>query len=318
MKLNAYILAADPAWIEASVLSYYDHVGRIIVSYDASGRGWTGAPIDIVQCLRRLRAIDRDGKMLFRPGHYARINHDPMENDTYQRQEALNEASAGADWVLQLDTDEVVADFPIFKDCLERAERAGREALNFPAIWLYNHLSGRRYLEGCARGWKRAAGYPGPLAVRAGSKLVHARRVETGHYHVDLGSKCSPVAVPNHIQVDRVIAARHAVYHFSFVRSEAWLRSKFASWGHARHRDWQAEVEKWLQAKQRPLRAVLMSQIERGPHRRALKFTKIPAAVEELIALSRPDQPERRAAVAAPDRESIPEVILANPTESIG
>ena len=317
MKINAYILAADPAWIEASVLSYYDHVERIVVSYDASGRGWTGAQIDVVQCLRRLRAIDRGGKMLFRPGHYARLNQDPMENDTYQRQAALDEASAGADWVLQLDTDEVVADFPTFKACMEQADGAGRAALNFPAIWLYNQIAGRWYLEGCARGWKRAAGYPGPLAVRAGSKLIHARRVESGHYHVDLGRKCSPVAVPNHIAVDRVIAVRNAVYHFSFVRSEQWLRSKFASWGHAHHRNWEAEVDKWIRAKQSPWQAVLRSQIERGPHRRPLMFAKIPASVEKLIALSRPDEAEQRTAPAR-DREKLSGVILGNPTESVG
>ena len=58
METNAYILAADPAWIEASVRSYYDRVERIVVSYDEDGLGWTGVPLDIEQCLRRLRAMD--------------------------------------------------------------------------------------------------------------------------------------------------------------------------------------------------------------------------------------------------------------------
>ena len=58
MKLAAYILAADPAWIDWSVPSYYDLVDRIIVSYDGDGLGWTGAPLQIEECLNRLRAID--------------------------------------------------------------------------------------------------------------------------------------------------------------------------------------------------------------------------------------------------------------------
>ncbi len=44
MRLNAYVLAADPAWIEESVASYYDLVQRILVSFDDSGTSWTGHP----------------------------------------------------------------------------------------------------------------------------------------------------------------------------------------------------------------------------------------------------------------------------------
>ncbi|MBE7158495.1 MAG: hypothetical protein INR62_08700, partial [Rhodospirillales bacterium] len=125
MRTNAYLLAADPAWIESSVLSYYPLVERIVVSYDEDGFGWTGAPLDIDQCLRRLRVIDRDGKLDFQPGHYARREffRRPLENDTYQRQCALDQAGTDADWVLQLDTDEIIGDASIFTDCLAQADR---------------------------------------------------------------------------------------------------------------------------------------------------------------------------------------------------
>ena len=42
MRLTAYILAADPAWIEASIQSYYDIVEQIVVCYDRDRLGWTG------------------------------------------------------------------------------------------------------------------------------------------------------------------------------------------------------------------------------------------------------------------------------------
>jgi hypothetical protein len=110
---------------------------------------------------------------------------------------------------------------------------------------------------------------------------------------------CSAVAVPGRIPVDRIIPARDAVYHFTFVRSEFWLRNKFASWGHALHRDWHPEIQKWLRAKKNPYFAVIRSQFERGPLRRALKFTQIPPAVEKLIAISRADETPAPAAAFA-------------------
>src|SRR5580658_6560298 len=104
MKISAYILAADPAWIERSVLSYYDSVDEIIVSHDRTGHGWTGAPIAVGECVERLKAIDRDGKMRFCPGDYADFRHDPMAGETFQRQRCLADAG-DVDWVLQIDTD---------------------------------------------------------------------------------------------------------------------------------------------------------------------------------------------------------------------
>ena len=131
MRINAYILAADPAWIEASVLSYYDLVNEIIVSYDKNSRSWTGLPILVNECLDRLRKIDRSKKMRFCPGEYARLNFEPMENDTYQRQCALNEASKRADWVLQLDADEILSDPHEFYSCLVECWTKDFEGMDF-------------------------------------------------------------------------------------------------------------------------------------------------------------------------------------------
>jgi hypothetical protein len=285
MKINAYILAADPAWIEASVLSYYDIVERIVVSYDADGRGWTGVPIDVEQCLRRLRAIDRDGKLDYRPGHFSRGEYfnTPMENDTHQRQVALDQAGEGADWVLQLDTDEVLGSAEAFVDALAHAKRLGRPALNYPSIYLYCHLSGRWFLEWCQRGWRRSAGYPGPLAVHPKIRPFFARRVEAGHYHVDLCKHGSESRVPNGIVVDQVISASHAVWHLSTVRSEGEIRRKYETWSHAKDRDWNPEVERWLFAQQCPLLTVILSQFARSSSVRKLKLARLPHMLVRLL-----------------------------------
>lgn len=295
MKVNAYILAADPAWIESSVLSYYPLVERIVVSYDEDGFGWTGAPLDIDQCLRRLRAVDRDGKLDFQPGHYARREYfrSPLENDTYQRQCALDQAASDADWVLQLDTDEMIGDASVFTDCLAQAERLRREALNYPSLWLYCQASPCWYLEWCDRGWRRAPGYPGPLAVRAGSRLTLARRVESGHFHVDLSRRGSRMRVPNGVKVDRVITADEAVWHFSMLRDEAWLRRKFISSGHAHERNWHEEIDGWLWARRHPWLKAIISQLGHGPYKRPLRPVRIPAVVDQPAAASREYRPAK-------------------------
>jgi hypothetical protein len=284
MELAAYLLAADPAWIEASVLSYYGIVSRIVVSYDENGRGWTGTSVDVDQCLRRLRAIDRDSKMDFRPGHYARTEYPPMENETYQRQTALSECGGTGEWVLQLDTDEILGSTDEFMDCIEDATRKGRTALNYPSIYLYAHAGGRWYLEWSRRGWKRAAGYPGPLAIRPDSRFCGARRTESRYFHVDLSRAGSPSRVPAEISVDRIVSSAAAVWHFSTVRDEAWLRRKYASWGHAQDRDWHPEVEKWLKSIRKPLWSSITSQFQRGNEKRHLKLAHIPKTVSDLIA----------------------------------
>ena len=51
MHLTAYVLAADPAWVGISVLSYYDLVEEMVISYDENGKGWTGAPIPVDECI---------------------------------------------------------------------------------------------------------------------------------------------------------------------------------------------------------------------------------------------------------------------------
>lgn len=236
MRINAYILAADPAWIEASVLSYYDLVDKIIVSYDETKTSWTGTPIAVDECLERLRAIDRDNKMCYSPKHYARLNHKPMENETYQRQCALDEASTDADWVLQFDTDEVLPDFLDLLKVLNCADAQGIPAVEWPMRVLFHTLPDGRFLEVCAADGSDHFEYPGPIAVRPGAKLKNARRVE--------GAFLRPVVAEDNqsLQVKHPVGegetrtilenTSSAILHQSWARSPESIRSKIASWGH--------------------------------------------------------------------------------------
>jgi hypothetical protein len=295
MQLNAYILAADPAWIEASVLSYYDIVDRIVVSYDENGRGWTGTPIDVEQCLRRLRVIDKTGKFDYRPGHFARAEYfsDPMRNDTYQRQVALDQASDGAKWVLQFDTDEVVADAPLFLECLREADAAGFKAIEFPARWIYCDLPDGRYLETCSRFWRLSAGYPGPVAVCSDTELVVARQCKQPTYRVDFRSRNTDPHRAKWTPVHRVIGPSQGIFHYSMVRDESAWRRKVAAWSHAHDRNWTPEFKRWNWSRRHPYLAALMTPVMPKSNQRRLRITTIRSATKTITAL-KPQSNEQR------------------------
>ncbi|HZK80333.1 MAG TPA: hypothetical protein VFC46_04680 [Humisphaera sp.] len=257
MKLNAYLLAADPAWIEASVLSYYDRVDRLVVSYDKNGRGWTGAPIAVEECLGRLRAIDRLGKMRFIPGEFWRAGHTPMENDTYQRQCALDAASEGAEWVLSFDTDEVLPELAALDRILIRAGEWDLPAVEWPMRVLFQRMRDGRFLEVCAEDGGDRFDYPGPIATRPGQTVTDARRT-TGRYlrPIVRGDDrslqiCRPAEVGREVR-ETLLEAHEAILHNSWARSPASIRSKIRSWGHASGwRSWRYYALKWSLAPMR-------------------------------------------------------------------
>ena len=236
MKLKAYILTADPAWIEQSVLSYYDAVDEIIVSFDKNRRGWTGVPIPVDECLDRLKAIDRDKKMRHFPGEYAHFKNAPMEGETHQRQCAIAEAGRDADWVLQIDTDEVLPMPGRLVELLDRADREGIPAVEWPMRVFFQRLADGSFLEVCQSKSDGHFEYPGPIAVRPQVKLLSARRtggrfirpVVKGDRH---SLQVQRAAEPNEVRVEWC-GEEDAILHFSWVRTPAEIRSKIASWGH--------------------------------------------------------------------------------------
>lgn len=281
LKLHAYILVADPAWLEASLLSYYDIVEKIVISTDENARSYTGTPLDLEACFRRLRAIDTQNKFEYSSGHYARLEHTPMDNETYQRRCALEVSSRGADWVLQIDSDEVLPDSKMFLSCLSEADAKGYDALEYPARWLYCHVRGDWYLEGCAPNWRASADYPGCLAIKSGVDVRLARHVydDVKLFRVDVRAHNSDIFHPPDARVDRVIKQNQALLHFSMVRRRADLQKKMSSWSHATDRDWNHEFEYWLWCQKYPLLATAKSPFIRAHrihnHRRPLRLTKI-------------------------------------------
>ena len=253
IRLNAYVLAGDPAWVADSIGSYYDMVGRIVVSYDRSHRSWSGLPLSVEESLRRIHAADPDGKVVLLPGDHVIADRTLMATETAQRQAALDAASDGADWVLQLDTDEILPSPEALRRQIAVADEAGADAVDYPLRNIYAATVGDRFLEQCGRFWTTQATYPGPIAVRAGTRLTVARQAGgVRHHRVDVAARNTDPAHPRRTPVHAVIPREDAVLHLSWVRSEEQMLEKRRVSGYAKNRDWDEDLARWRRRSRHP------------------------------------------------------------------
>lgn len=234
-RLGAYVLAADPAWIRTSILRYYDHLDVLVVAYSPSGRGWTGAPIRSRECVEAVREIDTRGIVRTVVGEWSDLTN-PMAADTAQRTAALTAVGADVDWVLQLDTDEVLPDIDALLEMLAYADEVGVDAVEWPMRVLYRRLRGGGCLEIVNESGGARYEYPGAIAVRPGVTLVDARR-STGRFlrPVVEGDESSlQIRRPTEAGEIRgpALAPDTAIIHNSWARSAPAVRRKVRSWGH--------------------------------------------------------------------------------------
>jgi hypothetical protein len=241
IRIHAYVLASDPTWLQPSLLAYYDQVAKIVVSYDEGHRGWSGAPVAVDRCLRTLRKLDRDGKLELRPGRFTRSAVGAANSanaDTRQRQIALKQAGAGADWVVQIDTDEVLPRWDSLCAAIEEAERRDLPAVEWPMRVLFRRLRDGRYLQVVAVDGSPHFEYPGPVAVRPGVRLVDCRRTDGSFLRPVVRGDISSLQVvrPPEKGENRFVCVdpEDAIWHNSWGRPSSTIRSKIRSWGHGR------------------------------------------------------------------------------------
>lgn len=260
-RINAYVMAADPAFLEESVLSYYHLVNKIIVTYDINSIGWLGSRIPVDECLSKLHKIDKDRKCVYIADDFSYPQLSGVESDTAQRQVSLDAAGEDADWVLQLDTDEVLSDSKTFISCLQAAEKRNATALHYPLRFLFAHLGGSRYLEKSSRLWSPVASYPGPVAVRPGTVLTCCRQTDALHYRVDFKPVNTDTSHPKDAHVDQVIDPDSAIWHYSWVRDKEHMLRK-AGWStHAKDFNWNPLLRYWLWSQEHPVFASLLAPV---------------------------------------------------------
>jgi hypothetical protein len=254
VRIHAYVLAADPTWLQESVRAYYAHVEKLVVSYDVGGRGWTGAPVRVEECLSVLRTLDVDGKIEWADGDFsAGASRDYVDADTRQRRDALARAGADADWVLQIDTDEVLPSWPPLAEALEIADSRGLPAVEWPMRVLFRRLPRGRYLEFATVAGTTQFTYPGPIAVRPEVELVECRRARSEYLRPLVRGDEFSLQVTRAPEVGEhrldLVAESDAIWHNSWARRPSDVRKKIASWSHNEGiRSWLYYYGKWLPA----------------------------------------------------------------------
>lgn len=265
MRLHAYVLAGDPAWAAESLSSYYHLVDSVVVSFDATNRSWSGNPLMVDDAVAALRSADPDHKIRWLPGAYSFPERPPWELETEQRQAALVAASDGCDWVLQLDTDEIVLSPSALTSHLERADRRGAAGLDFPLRDFYQTAGSGRFLEHCDRFWRAQAAYPGPVGVRSGTVLSNCRQAAVPLYRVDLRSRNTDPAHSRDARVHAVVPPAEAVAHLSWVRTEAQMEWKSTTIGYAKARNWEHDLHAWRWRGRHPWLATVGTPVTRNP-----------------------------------------------------
>lgn len=235
MRLGAYVLAADPTWLRSSLQRYYDDLDVLVVLASSSDRGWTGAPVQARRCVDIVREVDVRGIAEVVRGDWTDPGN-PMAADTAQRQAGIDAIGDRVDWILQLDTDELLPDLGALREALHEAASLGVDAVEWPMRVLFRRLRRGAYVEVVARSGSPRFEYPGPIAVRPGTRLVDARRSD--------GRFLRPVVRGDteSLQIARPAEPRElrqplldptvAILHNSWARPPKDVRAKVRSWGH--------------------------------------------------------------------------------------
>jgi len=265
LRLGAYFLLGDPAFLEQSIRSIYAIAERIVVVYDEAGLSWTKRPLPIEHCLAVVDRMDTEQKMVLLPGNFHDTGLLPLEAETLERNAGIAALGHDVDWVVQLDTDEVLGSSRRFVQAIARADSEGRSALDYPARWLYGHVGGQVYLERCRRTWGISAGYPGPMAVKAGTPLRLARQCDVPIWRIDFRRRNTDPAHPRDARVDELVRPDEGIWHFSWVRSEKQMRDKAASSGHVDEVNWGKEIDRWLDRCRHPRLTTLLTPVRRPP-----------------------------------------------------
>ena len=189
--------------------------------YDEAGLSWTKRPLPIEHCLSVVDRMDTEGKVILLPGNFHDTGLLPLEAETLERNAGHRRPGTTTSTGWCRSTPTRCSGAPgRFVEAIARAHSEGRSALDYPARWLYGHVGGQIYLERCRRTWGISAGYPGPMAVKAGTTLRLARQCDVPIWRIDFRRRNTDPAHPRDARVDELVRPDEGIWHFSWVRSE--------------------------------------------------------------------------------------------------
>lgn len=234
-RIGAYVLSGDPVWLAKTLEAYYPILDDLIIPTPVGEIGWKGQALP-VQLVRSI-VEDIDTRSISRTVSGNWIDRqDPMRAETAQRQAMLQAFVGRVDWVLQIDNDELLPDPRALLTAIERAEREGLNAIEWPMRVLYRRTR-RSVFEVVAADGEPCFEYPGAVAVRPTLLLEHARRGSGDFLRVVVENDTRSLQL-THPPVEgevrwSAIRPDQAIIHNSWARSPREVWRKVRGWGHA-------------------------------------------------------------------------------------
>ncbi len=216
-----YLLSYDYSYIFTSVKQIYDHVDRIVISYDENNKTWAGNDVYIPESFfSEIKSLDTQHKIILYKDTFYIEGTAPMDLETRQRN-MMAEKMGNGGWHMQIDGDEYAYDFKKLSQFLRKHEyllaNPEKNPINFQVDWvtLFRHdESGFYIIEPFEEKCFLITNYP---------KYQYARRTNTG----------------------RTLPLEYRLIHQSWARDENEILEKIMNWGHKNDFDTMKFFEFW-------------------------------------------------------------------------
>ena len=195
-------VAYDWEFLEYSLPAIYDHVAAICLSVDADYKSWNGNTFsfDIDRFHQSVKNVDTKGKIhILREAFYSPART-PIENENYQRRR-MAEVLGKADWIVQIDTDEIIIKPKTFISELEKY-KGQKRPVNIHGIWI-------NLIKQTSSGFIYSILKTPPLAT---NKPEYNYGRTNGHFNIHTNS---------------------FIVHITWARSEEEIKYKLLNWGHS-------------------------------------------------------------------------------------
>ncbi|MCK0118413.1 hypothetical protein MWU57_15375 [Isoptericola sp. S6320L] len=246
-RVGAYVLPGDPTWLERTLSVYYPLLDDLVVPVPQDGRGWTGRPLPVDECVDIVRTVDTRGIARFVRGSWI-DPQDPLGAETRQRQAAVD-AMPDVDWVVQLDGDELLPSPGPLVHAMDRADARDVDAVELPMRVVFRRTRRARFEVVRPDGAPHLE-YPGPVLVRPSVPLTSTRRTGGEFLRLivpgDTSLQSARAPEPGEIR-EELPAQFESIVHNSWGRSPREILAKVRSWGHANDiRRYRYYVAVWL------------------------------------------------------------------------
>lgn len=219
-------VAYDWQLLRYALPALYDLADQICLSIDIDRKSWNGSrfEMDDRALYEMIKETDAEKKVIFLEESFYKPDRSPISNECYQRKR-MADVLGKADWIVQIDCDEIIMDKDYFRSMLLRYKGTKRP-VNIAGQWI-------NIMKQTERGFLYSVMKTPPLAT---NQPVYNYGRTNGHFniytHIFLG-------------------------HISWARPEKEVQFKLQNWGHSHefngnsfYKIWQAlDDENWMYIK---------------------------------------------------------------------